>query len=269
MAGPLTLSMKELDRLQVLTRIAERRLTRRRAAGLLQIGERQVRRLYRAFVQDGAAGLVSRRRGRPSARRLPAATQERALALIRERYADFGPTFAHQKLTEEHALVLSVETLRGWMTAAGLWVPRAQRARRSYPPRERRACLGELIQIDGSEHAWFEDRGPRCTLLVYVDDATSRVMELCFAESESTFDYFRATRRYLERHGKPMAFYSDRLSVFHVHARERAQTGQGLSQFGRALRALHVALLWARCPAANARVAPPTGTLHRRVAPAL
>ena len=130
--------MKELDRLQVLTRIAERRLTRRRAAGLLQIGERQVRRLYRAFVQDGAAGLVSRRRGRPSARRLPAATQERALALIRERYADFGPTFAHQKLTEEHALVLSVETLRGWMSAAGLWVPRAQRARRSYPPRERR-----------------------------------------------------------------------------------------------------------------------------------
>src|SRR5881296_2534140 len=135
MAGPLTLSMmsmKGLDRLQVLTRIAERRVTRRRAAELLQIGERQVRRLYRAFVQDGAAGLVSRRRGRPSPRRLPAATQERALALIRERYADFGPTFAHQKLTEEHALVLSVETLRGWMSAAGLWVPRAQRARRSY-----------------------------------------------------------------------------------------------------------------------------------------
>src|SRR5438094_4330303 len=150
MAGPLTLSMKELDRLQVLTRIAERRLTRRRAAGLLQIGERQVRRLYRAFVQDGAAGLVSRRRGRPSPRRLPAATQERALALIRERYADFGPTFAHQKLTEEHALVLSVETLRGWMSAAGLWVPRAQRARRSYPPRERRACLGELVPMAAS-----------------------------------------------------------------------------------------------------------------------
>src|SRR5438094_475173 len=234
MAGPLTLSMKELDRLQVLTRIAERRLTRRRAAGLLQIGERQVRRLYRAFVQDGAAGLVSRRRGRPSARRLPAATQERALALIRERYADFGPTFAHQKLTEEHALVLSVETLRGWMSAAGLWVPRAQRARRSYPPRERRACLGELVQLDGSEHAWFEDRGPRCTLLVYVDDATSRLMELCFADTESTFDYFYATRRYLERHGKPMAFYSDRLSVFHVQARDRAQGGPGLSQFDRA-----------------------------------
>jgi hypothetical protein len=257
--------MKELDRLQVLTRIAERRLTRRRAAGLLEVSERQVRRLYRAFVQDGAAGLVSRRRGRPSARRLPAATQEHALALIRERYADFGPTFAHQKLTEEHALVLSVETLRGWMSAAGLWLPRAQRARRSYPPRERRACLGELVQIDGSDHAWFEDRGPRCTLLVYVDDATSRVMELCFAESESTFDYFRATRRYLERHGKPMAFYSDRLSVFHVQARDRAQRGSGLSQFGRALHELNIDSLCATSPQAKGRVERANGTLQDRL----
>src|SRR3989449_4744874 len=265
MAGPLTLSMKELDRLPVLTRIAERRLTRRRAAGLLQIGERQVRRLYRAFVQDGADGLVSRQRGRPSARRLPAATQAHALALIRERYPDFGPTFAHQKLTEEHGLTFSVETLRGWMSAAGLWVPRAQRARRSYPPRERRACLGELVQLDGSEHAWFEDRGPRCTLLVYVDDATSRLMELCFADTESTFDYFHATRHYLERHGKPMAFYSDRLSVFHVQARDRAQGGPGLSQFGRALRALNIDSICANSPQAKGRVERANGTLQDRL----
>src|SRR5437870_11561623 len=197
MGGHLTLSMKELDRLQLMIRIAERRLTRRHAATLLGLSERQARRLYRAFRRDGADGLVSRQRGRPSARRLPAATQAHALALIRERYPDFGPTFAHQKLTEEHGLAFSVETLRGWMTAAGLWVPRAQRARRGYPPRERRGCLGAVVQIDGSEHAWFEDRGPRCTLLVYVDDATSRLMELAFAAVESTFDYFRATRRYL------------------------------------------------------------------------
>src|SRR6058998_2828552 len=196
---------------------------------------------------------------------LPAATQAHALALIRERYPDFGPTFAHQKLTEEHGLAFSVETLRGWMTAAGLWVPRAQRARRSYPPRERRACLGELIQIDGSEHAWFEDRGPRCTLLVYVDDATSRLMELCFADTESTFDYFYATRRYLERHGKPMAFYSDRLSVFHVQARDRAQGGPGLSQFGRALRALNIDSLCANSPQAKGRVERANGTLQDRL----
>ncbi|HXJ34078.1 MAG TPA: ISNCY family transposase [Candidatus Eisenbacteria bacterium] len=144
-------------------------------------------------------------------------------------------------------------------------MPRAQRTRRSYPPRPRRACLGELVQIDGSEHAWFEDRGPICTLLVYVDDATSRLMELCFAEVESTFDYFRATRRYLEQHGKPMAFYSDRLSVFHVQARDRAQGGPGFSQLGRALRDLNIDLLCARSPEAKGRVERANGTLQDRL----
>src|SRR5262245_20961606 len=265
MAATVGLTMGELDRLQIMTQLAERRLTRRRAAALLGLSERQVRRLYRAFRRDGAAGLASRRRGRPSNRRLAPAVREQALALVRARYADFGPTFAHQKLTEDHGLVLSVETLRGWLITAGLWVPRVQRARRSYPPRPRRACLGELVQIDGSEHAWFEDRGPVCTLLVYVDDATSRLMELCFAEVESRFDYFRATRRYLERHGKPMAFYSDRLSVFHVQARDGAQGGAGMSQFGRACRALNIDLLCARSPEAKGRVERANGTLQDRL----
>jgi hypothetical protein len=265
MPGRLTLSMQELDRLQVMTQIAERRLTRRRAAELLRLSERQVRRLYDAFVTTGAASLASRRRGRPSGRRLPAATRDQAVALVRDRYADFGPTFAHQKLTEAHRLTLSIETLRGWMIAAGLWVPRTQRARRSYPPRVRRACLGELVQIDGSDHAWFEDRGPRCTLLVYVDDATSRLMELCFADSESTLDYFRATRRYLTHHGKPMAFYSDRHSIFHVQARDRAQGGRGFSQFGRALRDLNIDSLCANSPQAKGRVERANGTLQDRL----
>jgi transposase len=265
MANMVVLTMGELDRLQVVTQIAERRLTRRRAAALLGLSERQVRRLYEAFTRDGAAGLASRRRGRPSKRRLADTTRARALAVLRERYADFGPTFAHQKLTEEHALTFSVETLRGWMIAAGLWVPRAQRARRSHPPRPRRACFGELVQIDGSDHAWFEDRGPACTLLVYVDDATSCLMELCFAEVESTFDYFRATRRYLERHGKPMAFYSDRLSVFHVHARDKAQGGPGVSQFGRALQALNIDIVCANSPEAKGRVERANGTLQDRL----
>src|SRR5437016_6575526 len=265
MAETVALTMGELDRLQVMSQLAERRLTRRRAAALLGLSERQIRRLYRAFRRDGATALASRHRGRPSNRQLATATREQALTLVRERYVDFGPTFAHQKLTEQHGLAFSVETLRGWMTAVGLWVPRAQRLRRSQPPRPRRACLGELVQIDGSEHAWFEDRGPVCTLLVYVDDATSRLMELAFAAVESTFDYFRATRRYLERHGKPMAFYSDRLSVFHVHARDRAQTGRGISQFGRALRELNIELLCARSPAAKGRVERANGTLQDRL----
>src|SRR5439155_23291643 len=133
--------------------------------------------------------------------------------------ADFGPTFAHQKLTEQHGLAFSV--------------PRGQRLRRSQPPRPRRACLGELVQIDGSEHAWFEERGPVCTLLVYVDDATGRLMEVRFVEVESAFDYFASTSAYLQRHGKPVAFYSDKHSIFRVYHDGTTGRARGVTQFGR------------------------------------
>ena len=264
MTGHVTMSVKELDRVQLMTRLAERRLTQRRAAELSGLTERHVRRLYRAFKRAGAAGLVSRQRGRPSHRQLPAATQAQALALVRERYADFGPTLAHQKLTEAHGLALCVETLRQWMIAAAIWLPRTQRLRRSHPPRERRACRGELVQIDGCEHAWFEDRGPTCTLLVYVDDATSSLMELRFAESESTFDYFAATRSYLATHGKPVAFYSDQLSVFRVVRKEPAG-GSGLSQFGRAMQDLNIDSICANSPQAKGRVERSHLTLQDRL----
>jgi hypothetical protein len=120
--------------------------------------------------------------------------------------ADFGPPFAAEKLAELHGCSVSRETLRGWMIADGLWIDRRHRLASPHQPHRRRDCLGELVQIDGSEHAWFEDRGETCTLLAFVDDATSRLMQLRFVASESAFDYFRTTRTYLEAHGKPVAF---------------------------------------------------------------
>lgn len=120
------------------------------------------------------------------------------------------------------------------MIDAGFWVPRKLRPAKVHQPRNRRACLGELVQIDGSDHAWFEDRAPACTLLVYVDDATSRLMQLLFVPTESTQAYFTATQAYVERHGKPQAFYSDKAGVFRINARENAE-GRGYTQFGRAL----------------------------------
>ena len=131
---------------------------------------------------------------------------------------------------------LAKETVRKLMTQAGLWIPRKLRPPRVHQPRPRRTCTGELIQIDGSEHRWFEDRGPTCTLLVYVDDVTSRLMQLLFVSSESTFTYFEATRGYLERYGKPLAFYSDKASVFRINNRQ-ASGGDGQTQFGRVERA--------------------------------
>ena len=265
MTGHVTMSVKELDRVQLMTRLTERRLTQRHAGELLGLTERHVRRLYRAFKAHGAQGLASAKRGKPSHRRLPTATRRRALALIRERYGDFGPTLAHQKLTEEHKLEVCVETLRLWMIAEGIWLARSQRTKRSHPPRERRACRGELVQIDGCDHHWFEDRGPACTLLVYVDDATSELMELRFAESESTFDYFAATRSYLERYGKPVAFYSDRLSVFYVAKGNQAAGGRGLSQFGRAMSELNIDTICANSPQAKGRVERSNRTLQDRL----
>ncbi len=151
---------------------------------------RQVERLVIRYRESGAAGLASRQRGGPGNRRLDADLAQRALTIIRDRYADFGPTLACEKLWECHGIRLAKETVRRLMTEAGFWVPRRQRPPKVYQPRARRACLGELIQIDGSEHRWFEDRAPQCTLLVYVDDATSRLMMLHFTATESTFSYF-------------------------------------------------------------------------------
>ena len=259
-----TMSAKELDRLEVLGRVIERRLTQRQAAEQLGLSLRQVERLCRALRVGGAGGLVSRKRGRPSNRKLPEAVREHALGLVRARYADFGPTLACEKLTEQHGVGVSRETLRRWMIDAGLWVPRSQRPRRAHQPRHRRSCLGELVQIDGCDHDWFEDRGPRCTLLVYVDDATSRLMELRFAASESAFDYFASTRAYLERHGKPVAFYSEKASIFRVTASEAKKT-PGITQFGRALSELNIDILCANTPQAKGRVERAHLTLQDRL----
>ena len=169
----LMMSRKELARLEVVRDLAAGHLTAAAAVELLGLGRRQVFRLLQAFRSRGAAGLVSRRRGRPSNRRYGDELRARVLGLVRERYRDFGPTLAAEKLGEAHGLSLSRETLRQWMIADGLWAGRRKRPRPVHQPRYRRDCLGELVQIDGSEHRWFEDRGPGCTLLVYVDDSST------------------------------------------------------------------------------------------------
>ena len=260
----ITLSRKELTRLRVLIDVADGRLSVAAATDLMGIGRRQVYRLLDAFRAGGPDGLISRRRGRPSNRALGAVFHETVLAIVRERYADFGPTLAAEKLSELHGLNLGVETLRQWMIAAGIWVRRKDRLKRIHQPRARRDCLGELVQIDGSEHWWFENRGPQCTLLVYVDDATSRLMHLKFVETESTFDYFQATREYLETHGKPIAFYSDKHGIFRVNS-AGAVGGDGMTQFGRSLHALNIDIVCANTPQAKGRVERASKTLQDRL----
>jgi hypothetical protein len=260
----VSMSKKEFDRLEVLLRVQSGRLRVADASALLGLRRRQIFRLLRGLKQDGASSLLSRRRGKPSNNRCPTEVRALALSLIRERYPDFGPTLAAEKLAEHHGCSVSRETLRGWMIADGLWTDRRHRAPSPHQPRRRRECLGELVQIDGSEHAWFENRGEMCTLLAFVDDATSRLMQLRFVASESAFDYFRATRGYLETHGKPVAFYSDKHGIFRVNSKDAAG-GDRITQFGRALSELNIDIICANSPQAKGRVERAFGTLQDRL----
>ena len=263
-SGFLTMSDREIDRAEWMLRIRERRATQAQVAEHLGLTLRHVERLYRAYKAHGAAALVSKKRGRPSPRRLPDAARVTALGLVRSLYADFRPTLAREKLVEVHKLTVSVETLRKWMIADGLWLPRAARRARPHPPRYRRPCLGELVQIDGCDHEWFEERAPRCTLLVFVDDATGRLMHLRFAEVESTFEYFEATRGYVTEHGRPVAFYSDKAGVFRVNAKQ-PKGGDRSTQFSRALAELNIDILCANTPQAKGRVERAHQTLQDRL----
>ncbi len=258
------MSHEELDRFGVITRVQERRLTQAEAARMLGLGVRQVQRLCAAVRQDGADGLVSRKRGRPSARRFAESYRRAIVTLITEHYSDFGPTLASEKLLERHGINVSNETVRKLMIEARLWRTRAQRKPKIQQPRPRRPCFGELIQIDGSEHRWFEDRAPMCVLLVFVDDATGQLVGMRFCESESTFEYMQLAKSYLLEYGKPVALYSDKHSVFRVN-KVGATHGEGLTQFGRALHDLNIESICANSAPAKGRVERANGTLQDRL----
>ena len=259
------MSNRELTRLEVMQRLKEKRLSHKEAAHLLGISPRQVKRLFRAYKAQGAAGLVSKRRGQPSNNRLDPATIQEAIDRIKEKYEDFGPTLAHEKLTEVHGLRLSRESVRRIMIVEKIWKPKKAPKEQTHQFRERRACLGELVQIDGSEHAWFEKRGPKCTLLVFIDDATGQLLELRFVPSETFFAYCEAARHYFERFGKPVAFYSDKHGIFRVNQAQTLGKGSGLTQFGRAMQELGIQIICANSAQAKGRIERANQTLQDRL----
>ncbi len=261
--GWLLMSEREVHRVEVLSAVVAGRMATSDAAAVLCLSERQVQRLLKTFREDGAVALRHKARGRPSNNRSLEGLRDLTMTLVRERYADFGPTLAAEKLAERDGVKISRETLRKWMVEDGLWLSRSQR-RVFHRPRLRRECYGELIQIDGSDHRWFEDRDAPCTLIVAVDDATGAIQETRFVPSESTFAYFEMLAGYLRNHGKPVAFYSDKHSVFRV-AKSEAKTGHGATQFGRALLELNIEILCANSSQAKGRVERKNRTLQDRL----
>lgn len=260
----LTMSAKELSRLEMMQRLEEKRLKQKEAAEILGVSVRQIKRLLSRYRKDGAGGLVSGRRGKASNNQLSAEVKQKALDLLKGKYIGFGPTLACEKLVEVEGLRISDESVRQIMLVEGLWKARKVRKVTIHQMRERRACFGELVQIDGSPHAWFEERGPACTLLVAIDDATGKLVGLLFVERESFHSYASLAKPYFEQYGKPVAFYSDKHGIFRVN-QASAGAGEALTQFGRAMQDLEIQILCANSPQAKGRVERANQTLQDRL----
>ena len=265
MVEVVQMSLKEADRYAVIVQVIARTMGQSDAAAWLNISVRQVKRLVRAIRQDGAQGAVSKRWGVPSNRRIGQAVRDRFVGLVQEHYADFGPTLACEYLTSQHGYTGSAETLRGWMIEAELWKAKRSRLRRIHSPRERRSRLGELVQIDGSPHAWFERRAGKCCLIAFIDDATGWLLQACFYPVESTNAYLHSLQCYVGSHGRPLALYSDRHSIFTKHDPEDPAP----TQFERALGELNIESILAYSPQAKGRVERVFQTLQDRLVKAL
>ena len=268
----LSMSVKERRRLAVLSRVEQGQITLGEASEQMPISYRQARRVWKRYRELGDAGLVHRLRGRAGNRGKAPARRERAVELVREHYADFGPTLAAEYLAARHELVVDDQTLRRWLQAAGLWVRRRKspRKRRRREPRARR---GELVQIDGSEHDWFEGRRGRCVLMVMVDDATKTTLARFF-EAETTEAAMTIFRCWALAYGLPSALYPDRHSIYRVNTKkaDEVETRTGRrppTQLGRALAELGVGLICVRSPQAKGRVERMNGTLQDRLVKAL
>ncbi|MGB8214291.1 MAG: ISNCY family transposase, partial [Anaerolineales bacterium] len=260
----VTMSKAEMNRLEVMGQLEEKRMTQRAAAEILGMSIRQVRRLLRAYRREGAAGLVSKQRGKPSHHQLDRETVQAAIDLLHGRYAGFGPTLAHEKMVEGEGLKLGLGSVRKIMIEEGLWKAKKARKVEVHQMRERRASQGELEQMDGTDHDWFEGRGERCTLLVMIDDATGQLGALSFVPEESFFGYCGLLRQYLAAHGRPAGLYTDRHGIFRVNI-PNTSSGDNLTQFGRAMQSLEIPILCANTPQAKGRVERANKTLQDRL----
>ncbi len=217
MERELKMTVPEADKNALMKQIGSKKTSIKEASQMMGISYRQARRLWQRYQREGPTGLISKRRGKPSNNQIASDMKEKVLSLIKSKYADYGPTLVKEKLHEKHSLILAKETIRQIMIQGGVWKAKKKKNQKVHARRTRRSCMGELVQIDGSYHDWFENRGEKCCLLVFVDDATSQIMAMRFCRTETTDDYFSTLREYLLRCGRPKAFYIDKHSIFRVN----------------------------------------------------
>jgi transposase len=263
----MAMNQKERDWLHWLKQAKEKKLTQKQAAEKMEVSERWVRTLLKKWKRKGDAVVVHALRGRASNHKIAEKTQRQAMTLVRREYADFGPTLASEYLAEKHQIQVSKETLRQWMIAAGIWKAGRAQLVKVHGWRQRRSCVGELVQWDTSEHAWLEERGPQLYLIAMIDDATSRVYAR-FAPHDSTAENMRTVWGYLERYGRPQDFYTDQAGLFVTTPKKRpAEEPQPLppTQLGRALKQLGIGWIGAHSPQAKGRIERFFGTAQDRL----
>lgn len=264
--GDIRMSTSERRRLELLSRVNDKLITLKKAADLLGLSYRHVRRIFKRYREEGDKGLIHKSRGRPSSRRIDEDIRKAALKLYNQKYEDFGPTLASEHLGLSDGYEINRETLRGWLIKERLW-QKKRRRKKHRTWRERKEHIGELVQMDGSHHDWFEGRGEEAVLMVMVDDASSRTYAR-FGNSETTRAAMETFRRYTEFYGLPQALYVDRDSIYRCERQptveeELKQTGP-LTQFGRAMNTLDVKIIPAYSPQAKGRVERANGTFQDR-----
>lgn len=251
----IIMSQREVDRHGIIKRLIDCKINGTEASKLLKLSLRQVRRLKSVVFEKGAKGLVHGNRGKIGNRSLSEEERKKIVSLLHERYSDFKPTFACEKLRECHEIVHDPKTIRAIQIKEGLWKPRRKKAgsqHRSW--RQRRSYYGEMEQFDGSYEYWFEDRGPKCCLLASIDDATGDVTKATFGFNEGVIPVFTFWKEYLEQHGKPHSIYLDKFSTYKMNCKEAKDNPDLKTQFKRAADELHMELIFANSPQAKGRV---------------
>jgi len=272
MLGDIVMSNEEINQVEIFEKLVRKEIKQKKAAEILDLSVRQIKRKLHAYKISGAKALVHKARGKVGNRKIPQDKVAVSMDIIREKYWDFGPTLAHEKLVEDHGCKLSLATIRNEMISVGLWKPSRRRKAHVHQLRERRACFGELVQLDGSPHHWFEGRAESCNLNVMIDDATG-IPFLDFSVVETTQDYFRLAEQYFLAYGLPRAIYADKHSIFRINTPtnldyikpSKNNQYEGLTQFGRACKELNIELIFASTAQAKGRVERINQTLQDRL----
>jgi hypothetical protein len=262
-----TFNDKDMNRYAITKKLISKHISEEEARKMLGLRSvRQVRRIKRRIIEEGAKGVLHRNKGRPGNRRLNENLLNKAMSIVRSKYADFRPTLASEKLMENHDIRISKEKMRQMMMVDGLWRAKKRRAPKHYRTwRARKENYGEMEQFDGSYEHWFEDRGPECCLLLAIDDATGDITHAKFDVNEGVKAVFKFWLEYNEKNGLPISIYLDKFSTYKINHAAAVDNRELLTQFERAMKQVSVNVIHAHSPEAKGRVERMNGTLQDRL----